>query len=73
VLGTEADTPAPFAAAWATTFFDRLLAGEPMGEAVRATRVHFAVKHLNPLGLLYALYCDGDTALAPAVLPAPPQ
>lgn len=67
VLGTEADTPAPFAAAWATAFFDRLLAGERMGEAVRATREHFALTHRNPLGLLYALYCNGDTILTPAI------
>ncbi|HEY8983319.1 MAG TPA: hypothetical protein VIU15_27540 [Streptomyces sp.] len=67
VLGTEADTPAPFAAAWATVFFDRLLSGEPMGEAVRATREHFALGHRNPLGLLYALYCNGDTVLHPAL------
>ncbi|MDX2525152.1 CHAT domain-containing protein [Streptomyces europaeiscabiei] len=69
VLGTEADTPASFAAAWATSFFDRLLAGERMGEAVRATREHFAFTRRNPLGLLYALYCNGDTVLAPAVVP----
>ncbi|MEU3979244.1 CHAT domain-containing protein [Streptomyces sp. NPDC026672] len=67
VLGTEADIPAPFAAAWATAFFDRLLSGEPIGEAVRATREHFAVAHRNPLGLLYALYCNGDTVLRPAL------
>ncbi|MFF6803976.1 CHAT domain-containing protein [Streptomyces sp. NPDC012616] len=70
VLGTEADTPAPFAAAWATAFFDRFLSGEPMGEAVRATREHFAVGHRNPLGLLYALYCNGDTVLHPALATA---
>ncbi|WP_406390062.1 CHAT domain-containing protein [Streptomyces sp. NBC_00882] len=69
VLGTEADTPATFAAAWATAFFERLLAGERIGEAVRATRAEFAFTHGNPLGLLYALYCNGDTALRPAITP----
>jgi hypothetical protein len=71
VLGTEADTPAPFAAAWAIAFFDRLLAGERMAEAVRATREDFATTHRNPLGLLYALYCNGDTVLRPAIAPPP--
>ncbi|MEV8038182.1 CHAT domain-containing protein [Streptomyces sp. NPDC086182] len=69
VLGTETDTPAPFAAAWTTAFFDRLLAGERIGEAVRATRAEFAFTHRNPLGLLYALYCNGDTALRPPITP----
>ncbi|MET9734623.1 CHAT domain-containing protein [Streptomyces sp. NPDC006458] len=71
VLGTEADIPAPFAAAWATAFFDRLLAGERIGAAVRATREHFVTEHRNPLGLLYALYCNGDTVLRPAIGPLP--
>ncbi|MFD5407091.1 CHAT domain-containing protein [Streptomyces griseorubiginosus] len=69
VLGTETDTPAAFAAVWAASFFERLLAGERIGEAVRATRAEFAFTHGNPLGLLYALYCNGDTALRPAITP----
>jgi hypothetical protein len=69
VLGTEADTPAPFAAAWATRFFDRLLAGERMGAAVRATRQDFVTRYRNPLGLLYGLYCNGDTVLRPGIAP----
>lgn len=67
VIGTEADTPAIFAAAWAERFFDRLLAGQPAGAAVLAVRREFAERHRNVLGLLYALYCDGDTALRPGL------
>jgi len=67
VIGTEADTPAVFAAAWAERFFDRLLAGEQAGQAALAVRREFAERHRNVLGLLYALYCDGDTALRPAL------
>lgn len=69
VLGTEADAPAVFAADWATAFFKRLLEGRPIGEAVLATRAEFAFCRRNPLGLLYALYCDGDTVLRPAITP----
>jgi hypothetical protein len=67
VVGTEADTPAVLAAAWAERFFDRLLAGQPIGQALLAVRRELAERHNNVLGLLYALYCDGDTALRPAL------
>jgi CHAT domain len=67
VIGTEADTPAVFAAAWAERFFDRLLAGQQAGQALLAVRREFAERHRNVLGLLYALYCDGDTALRPGL------
>ncbi len=71
VVGTETDTPAVFAAAWAERFFDRLLAGEPIGSAMFGVRREFAEKHHNVLGLLYAMYCDGDTALVPGLSELP--
>jgi hypothetical protein len=71
VVGTETDTPAVLAAAWAERFFDRLLAGEPIGSAMLAVRRELAAEHHNVLGLLYAMYCDGDTALRPGVSQCP--
>ena len=67
VIGTECETPALFAAEWARRFFDRFLAGECVGEAFLGLRREFYERHNNVLGLLYALYCDGDTQIAPAV------
>ena len=65
VIGTECDTPALFAAEWARRFFDRFLAGMPLGEVFLGLRQEFFREHNNLLGLLYALYCDADTHVGP--------
>ncbi len=67
VIGTECETPALFAAEWARRFFDRFLAGKPVGETFLELRREFYQRHNNLLGLLYALYCDGDTQIVPGV------
>jgi len=67
VIGTECETPALFATEWARRFFDRFLAGEPLGRAFLDLRREFYGQHNNLLGLMYALYVDGDTQIAPAV------
>ena len=68
VVGTECEIPALFARQWATSFFDRFLSGRPLGEIFLELRREFLFKHNNPLGLLYAVYCDGDTRISPAVV-----
>jgi CHAT domain len=67
VVGTECETPAMFAAAWAQRFFERFLDGEPLGEAFLNLRREFLLEHNNPLGLMYAVHCDGDTQIQPAL------
>ena len=69
VIGTECETPALFAAEWARRFFDHFLGGKSLGQAFLDLRREFYYKHNNLMGLLYALYCDVDTEIAPA-LPA---
>jgi hypothetical protein len=66
VIGTECLTPALFAAEWAERFFDQFLEGKPVGEIFLNLRQTFYKEHNNLLGLLYALYCDGDTQLIAA-------
>jgi hypothetical protein len=66
VIGTECLTPALFAAEWAERFFDEFLKGKPVGEIFLNLRQTFFKEHNNLLGLLYALYCDGDTQLIAA-------
>ncbi len=66
VIGTECLTPALFAAEWAERFFDQFLKGKPVGEIFLDLRRTFYKEHNNLLGLLYALYCDGDTQLIAA-------
>lgn len=67
VIGTECKTPALFARAWADRFFERFLHGEPLGEVVLGLRQEFLKQHGNPLGLLYAVHCDADTVIRPAL------
>ena len=66
VVGTQCETPALFAAKWAERFFDRFFAGEAIGDAFLDLRREFLEQHGNPLGLLYAVHCDGDTRIEPA-------
>jgi CHAT domain-containing protein len=67
VVGTECETPALFAAAWAKRFFERFLDGEALGDAFLGLRREFLDEHGNPLGLMYAVHCDGDTQIQPAL------
>jgi CHAT domain-containing protein len=67
VIGTECKTPALFAATWAERFFDRFLGGQPLGDTFLELRREFLEQHGNPLGLLYAVHCDGDTQVRPAL------
>ena len=62
VVGTQCKTPALFAAEWAQA----LLRALPRRRRRSATafldlRREFLDQHGNPLGLLYAVHCDGDT------------
>jgi pimeloyl-ACP methyl ester carboxylesterase len=66
MIGTECEVPARFAAEWARRFFDKFLyEGKPIGEIFLSLRQEFYHQHNNLLGLLYALYCDGDTRVTP--------
>jgi hypothetical protein len=38
-----------------------------LGEIFLSLRREFLDTHGNPLGLLYAVHCDGDTQLSPAL------
>jgi hypothetical protein len=67
VIGTECETPALFAAEWAKRFFKHFLGGAPLGQAFLDLRREFYSQHNNLLGLLYALYCDGDTQIIPGL------
>jgi hypothetical protein len=67
VIGTECKTPALFAVAWAKRFFERFLDGQPLGEVFLDLRREFLEEHGNPLGLVYAVHCDGDTQIEPAL------
>ncbi len=67
VIGTECKTPVLFAIEWADAFFDRFLDGAAVGETVLELRRDFLRNHGNPLGLIYAVHCDADTRISPAL------
>jgi hypothetical protein len=67
VIGTECKTPVLFAIEWANAFFDQFLDGAAVGETVLKLRQDFLRGHGNPLGLIYAVHCDADTRIAPAL------
>lgn len=56
VLGTECCMTTEFAHPFAQEVLTRMVDGDTIGEAIRASRAHFIQKHLNPLGLAYSLW-----------------
>jgi hypothetical protein len=67
VIGTEADVPPVFAAAWAQEFFARVLDGVPLADAAFELARDLVERHRNLLGLVYALHCDGRSVVQPAI------
>jgi hypothetical protein len=68
VVGTECKMPALFATEWAMLFFPRFLGGAPLSELFLELRQEFCKQHNNPLGLLYTVYCNGDTYINPSLI-----
>ncbi len=68
VIGTECKTPVLFAIHWAEAFIDQLLDGAEVGQTMLGLRQKFLREHRNPLGLLYTVYCDADTRIAPPLV-----
>lgn len=67
VIGTECDTPALFGAKWGQAFFREFLDGGELGEVMLTLRRKFLEEQHNLLGLLYAVHCNGNTRVDPAV------
>jgi hypothetical protein len=72
VIGTEADVPPVFAAAWAKEFFSRVLDGVPLADAAFELARDLVERYRNLLGLVYALHCDGRSLVQPAIPGDPP-
>jgi hypothetical protein len=64
VVATECAVPDAFAADFAQQLYAHLLAGEPLGESLLATRRYFLEKYHNPSGLLYSMYAPPSIRLA---------
>lgn len=66
VLVTDVEVPTTLGAVWAERFFDRLLAGATIGEALRLTTRDFVENHGNLLCLLYSALGSADVRLVAA-------
>jgi hypothetical protein len=64
VLGTLCDISDVVAAHFAMVFYEALLNGKTVGEAMYEARWHLMDKHGNPLGLFYTFYGNVDLKLA---------
>jgi len=60
VLGTLCDISDTVAAHFAMVFYEALLSGKTVGEAMHEARWHLMDRHRNPLGLLYTFYGNVD-------------
>ena len=56
-----------FAAAWAQEFFTEFLGGKELGDVMLTLRQRFLEERKNPMGLLYAVHCNGNTRVEPGV------
>ena len=63
VVATECAVPDSFAADFAEQLYAHLLAGEPLGESLLATRRYFLEEYHNPSGLLYSMYAPPSIRL----------
>jgi hypothetical protein len=68
VLGTECPISPVFADAFARELLPRLLAGSPLGAALREARQALLDAHGNPLGLAYTLWGSALAKLDPTPL-----
>jgi hypothetical protein len=64
VLGTLCDISDIVASHFARVFYQQLLQGRTVGEAMYDARWHLMDVHSNPLGLLYTFHGNPDLKLA---------
>jgi hypothetical protein len=60
LIATDAIIPEPFAFQFSRTFYEELLGGATIGEAIYRSRWAMLKTYSNPLGLLYGLFADPD-------------
>ena len=62
-IGTEERIPDRFASEFSKIFYQSLLRGDPLGEAIYYAKWELLKRHRNPLGLLYTMYANPDIRL----------
>jgi hypothetical protein len=62
-IGTETNVPDKFAAEFSRCFYDDLLNGVRLGEAIYNAKWKMLCNANNPLGILYTFYADPDMAV----------
>jgi hypothetical protein len=64
LIGTEATIPDHFASAFTKAFYEDVLQGEEIGEALYNARWKMLQAHNNPLGLLYTIYAEPEIRIS---------
>lgn len=62
-IGTETNVPDRFAASFSKQFYQKLLRGSNLGQAIYQTRWDQLLINQNPLGILYTVYANTDLRL----------
>jgi hypothetical protein len=65
-IGTETNVPDAFAAEFAQRFYQGLLGGLPLGEAIHWAKWAMLRDKNSPLGILYVVYADPDLQVSKA-------
>jgi hypothetical protein len=63
-IGTETNVSDSLAARFSMRFYEELLSGATLGEAVHRAKWTMLTKHNNPLGILYTVYADPELRLS---------
>jgi hypothetical protein len=64
-IGTETRIPDRVAAFFSHVFYERVLAGDTVGQAIHKAKWDLLLKYKNPLGVLYTLYGNPDLSIHP--------
>ena len=63
-IGTETNIPDRFAAKFSRCFYQGLLTGRKLGEAIYEAKLTMLRTHCNPLGILYTVYADPNIGVS---------
>jgi hypothetical protein len=62
-IGAETRIPDAFATEYAKVFYNRVVGGASIGEALRDAKWELLARYMNPLGVLYTLHGNPDLRL----------
>lgn len=70
LIGTECNIPAVFAVHFVQELFEEIFHGEMVGPTMLKLRKRYLETQNNPLGVLYASFCEAETRIDPSFFPS---